>query len=126
MLQTQTFWFCNIRANIHICFLPLPNAYKTSVSIFYFTVKLKTCSMLPIFTVPFFVTKVLNGFVFGSIRDRTYCSSQIYINPYISFFPSNLGFFQNSRFLGFFLMVSLYYCCLRTTVMHRNRRRMDR
>jgi hypothetical protein len=49
--KPKLFGFVIIRANIHTCFLPLTNVYKTSLSIFNFTVKLKTCSMLPISTV---------------------------------------------------------------------------
>ncbi len=49
--KPKLFGFVTIRADIHTCFLPLTNVYKTSLSIFNFTVKLKTCSMLPISTV---------------------------------------------------------------------------
>ncbi len=50
--KTKLFGSLTIRANIHTCFVPLINVYKTSLTIFNFTVKLKTCSMLPISTVP--------------------------------------------------------------------------
>ncbi len=49
--KTKLFGSFTIRANIHTCFVPLINVYKTSLTIFNFTVKLKTCSMLPISTV---------------------------------------------------------------------------
>ena len=50
--KTKMFGFPTIRANIHTCFLPITNVYKTSLSIFNITLKLITCSMLPLFTVP--------------------------------------------------------------------------
>jgi hypothetical protein len=50
--KTKIFGFPTIRANIHTCFLPITNVYKTSLSIFNITLKLITCSMLPLFTVP--------------------------------------------------------------------------
>jgi hypothetical protein len=49
--KTKPFGSLTMRANIHKCFVPFINVYKTSLSIFKFTVKLKTCSMLPISTV---------------------------------------------------------------------------
>ena len=51
--KTKIFGFPTIRANIHTCFLPITNVYKTSLSIFKITLKLISCSMLPLFTVPF-------------------------------------------------------------------------
>ncbi len=48
--ETKIFGFVTIRANIHTSFVPLTIVYKTSLSIFNFAVKLKTCSMLPIST----------------------------------------------------------------------------
>ncbi len=50
--KTKIFGFLTIRANIHTCFFPLTNVNKTSLSIFYFTLKVITCWMLPISTVP--------------------------------------------------------------------------
>ena len=47
--KTKIFGFPTIRANIHTCFLPITNVYKTSLSIFNITFKLITCSMLPPF-----------------------------------------------------------------------------
>ena len=49
--KPKLFGFVTIRANIHTCFVPVTNVYKTSPSIFNFTLKLITCSMLPLFTV---------------------------------------------------------------------------
>jgi hypothetical protein len=50
--KTKMFGVVTIRANIHTCFVPVTNVYKTPSSIFNFTLKLITCSMLPLFTVP--------------------------------------------------------------------------
>jgi hypothetical protein len=46
--KTNIFGVVTIRANIHTCFVPVTKVYKTSPSIFNFTLKLITCSMLPL------------------------------------------------------------------------------
>ncbi len=48
--KTNDFGLEIIGANFHTCFVPLTNVYKPSLSIFNFTLKLITCSMLPLFT----------------------------------------------------------------------------
>jgi hypothetical protein len=62
--KTKIFGFVTIRTNIHTCFVPITNNYKTSLSIFNFTLKLITCSMLPLSTV-------------GTVEE-TFCVNYIY------------------------------------------------
>ncbi len=59
--KTKIFGVVTIRANIHTCFVPVTNVYKTPPSIFKFTLKLITCSMLPLFTVTWYFRPVDNA-----------------------------------------------------------------
>ncbi len=64
----MVFGFVTIRINIHTCFVPIKNVYKTSLSIFNFTLKLITCSMLPLSTVTFWVKILFWQAIFQSAQ----------------------------------------------------------
>jgi hypothetical protein len=64
--KTKIFGFPTIRANIHTCFLPITNVYKTSLSIFNITLKLITCSMF--FFLIYFEIRYLTAIIFDETR----------------------------------------------------------